>query len=136
MNKILYPCKVKKEDGIFYAQFIDFENCFTDAETLEEVFVNAKDVLEAVAFHYLKNNKELPEPSIAENESNIIFVELWIDLLKDKVDTQAVKKTLTIPKWLNDLAEAKSANFSAILQRGLKEYIGIKDNYTKKNDLL
>ena len=38
-SRLLYPCIVKKEDGIFYANFLDFEGCFTDGETLEEVVI-------------------------------------------------------------------------------------------------
>ena len=44
-NRIFYPCVIKKEKDIYYANFLDFESCFTDGETLEEVVNNAKDVL-------------------------------------------------------------------------------------------
>jgi len=47
---------------------------------------------------------------------------------RDKMANKAVKKTLTIPKWLNDLAEEKGVNFSYILQRSLKNYLGITDS--------
>ncbi|GAV23398.1 HicB family protein [Carboxydothermus pertinax] len=43
------------------------------------------------------------------------------------MDNKAVKKTLTIPKWLNDLAEKKKINFSRVLQQALKEQLGIKE---------
>lgn len=39
---------------------------------------------------------------------------------------QVIKKTLTIPKWLNDLAERENVNFSRVLQNALKQYLGIK----------
>lgn len=124
--KAFYPCTIRKEDDVFYVDFLDFPDCFTDGDTMEEALINAKDVLEAVAFSYLKNNKPLPEPSFPADLPGVVFVDLWIDLLQDKVNNQSVKKTLTIPKWLNDLAEEHSANFSSILQVGLKEYLGIK----------
>jgi antitoxin HicB len=38
--------------------------------------------------------------------------------------SKAVKKTVTIPAWLNEEAEAHKLNFSAILQEGLKKHIG------------
>lgn len=126
-KKEFYPCIIKKEEDIYYVNFVDFPECFTDGESFQEAIDNAKDVLEAVVFTYLKQNKELPKPSyIEDNLSNIVYVEIWMDLIKDKVDNQSIKKTLTIPKWLNDLAEAQKVNFSAILQLGLKEYLGIK----------
>ena len=35
--------------------------------------------------------------------------------------TKAVKKTLSIPAWLNSMAEAQQINFSAVLQSALVE---------------
>ena len=122
--KTFYPCTIKEDDGVFYVNFPDFDDCFTDGDTMEEAVSNAKDVLEAVAFSYMKNNKSLPKPG--KVNENVVYIELWVDLLKDRVNNQSVKKTLTIPKWLNDIAEENSVNFSAILQHGIKEYLGIK----------
>ena len=122
--KIFYPCTIKEDDGVFYVNFPDFYDCFTDGDTMEEAVSNAKDVLEAVAFSYMKNNRPLPEPG--KVNENVVYIELWVDLLKDRVNNQSIKKTLTIPKWLNDIAEENSVNFSAILQHGIKEYLGIK----------
>ena len=122
--KTFYPCIIKEDDGVFYVNFPDFDDCFTDGDTMEEAVSNAKDVLEAVAFSYMKNNKLLPKPG--KVNENVVYIELWVDLLKDRVNNQSIKKTLTIPKWLNDIAEENSVNFSAILQHGIKEYLGIK----------
>jgi hypothetical protein len=36
-----------------------------------------------------------------------------------------IKKTLTIPAWLNLEAERAGVNFSQVLQNGLKEYLHI-----------
>ena len=122
--KTFYPCIIKADDGIFSVSCPDFDDCFPDGDTMEEAVSNAKDVLEAVAFSYMKNNKALPKPG--KVNENVVYIELWVDLLKDRVNNQSVKKTLTIPKWLNDIAEENSVNFSAILQHGIKEYLGIK----------
>ncbi|WP_337999138.1 hypothetical protein [Desulfofalx alkaliphila] len=42
------------------------------------------------------------------------------------MDNKAVKKSLTIPKWLNDAAEEHGVNFSQVLQHALKQYLGIR----------
>ena len=44
---------------------------------------------------------------------------------KKDLANKAIKKTLTIPKWLNDIAEKNHVNFSQVLQSALKEYLGI-----------
>jgi hypothetical protein len=41
------------------------------------------------------------------------------------MEDRAIKKTLTIPKWLNDLAEKNRVNFSHILQDALINYLGV-----------
>jgi hypothetical protein len=52
-----------------------------------------------------------------------------IDMLayRQKHDNRAVKKTLTIPAWLNTMAEANNINFSQTLQSALKEQLGLTD---------
>ena len=44
----------------------------------------------------------------------------------NEMEEQSVKKTLTIPCWLNKLAEEQNINFSKLLQSALKEYLKIK----------
>ncbi len=46
-------------------------------------------------------------------------------LVREDMETRATKKTLTIPAWLNRAAEASGVNFSALLQRAIKEHLGI-----------
>lgn len=42
MNKIYYPCNIREENDIYYVNFLDFEEAFTDGETFEEAIKNAK----------------------------------------------------------------------------------------------
>ena len=41
-------------------------------------------------------------------------------------ESRAVKKTLTIPSWLNVQAEKSGINFSQVLQEALRERLGIQ----------
>lgn len=43
---------------------------------------------------------------------------------RDRINNRVVKKTLTIPAWLNREAEAANVNFSQVLQDGLRHYLG------------
>ena len=128
-SRLLYPCIVKKEDGIFYANFLDFEGCFTDGETLEEVVINAKDVLSGTLFTMAKHN--IPFPNSENKKIDLkdgeflIYIDVWISPILEKAKNQSKKKTLTIPKWLNDETEKHSLNFSNILQTALKETLGL-----------
>ena len=122
-NRLLYPCVVREEDGVFYANFVNFEGCFTDGETLEEVVRNAKDVLSGMLFTMAKNNISFPKSENSEikleNGEFLIYVDVWISPILEKARNQAVKKTLTIPAWLNQRALDKGINFSKVLQEAL-----------------
>ena len=129
-EKYIYPCVVYEEDGIYYADFRDFNGCFTDGESLEELTINAKNVLEGTLFTLLKNNLEIPEPTMKKIELKgnefLVYVDVWLTPIINKIKNQTVKKTLTIPKWLNDEAEKRSVNFSSLLQTALKQYLDIR----------
>ena len=49
----------------------------------------------------------------------------WMTPFRDEMENRAVKKTLTIPAWLNDAAERQGVNYSRILQSALKDYLGV-----------
>ena len=47
-------------------------------------------------------------------------------LVRNEIEEQSIKKTLTIPQWLNKLAEKENVNFSKLLQSALKDYLKVK----------
>ena len=81
-EKYIYPCVVHEKDGIYYANFKDFDACFTDGESIEEVIINAKDVLEGTIFSLLKNNLVVPEPTLTkptlENNEFLVYIDIWL----------------------------------------------------------
>lgn len=129
MKKLIYPCVVRKEDDIYYANFPDFNACFTDAESIDELFANTKEVLNAVIFTMLKNKMDLPaagENIKLEEGEFLILVESPVGVIKDRINNMAVKKTLTLPAWMNEMAMEHDINFSQVLQEGLKRELNIK----------
>lgn len=122
IKKYKYPCIIDKEKDIYYVKFIDFEDCFTDADTLEEAFDLADDVLLGVVETYITNNKALPKPSFEVKEDGMIYM-ASCDINMRTLENRSVKKTLSIPKWLNDEAMSKGINFSKVLQKALIELI-------------
>ncbi len=54
-----------------------------------------------------------------------MLVETWMPLIRNIVENRSVKKTLTVPEWLNDMAEANNVNLSHILQTALKDYLKV-----------
>ena len=118
------------KDGISIS-FPDLPGVFSSATTTQEAIANANEVLGLVLYDMDIDKKKIPEATplekieCAENEKTML-VNVWMPLVRNELDEQAVKKTLTIPQWLNKLAEAQNVNFSKVLQTALKEYLKIK----------
>ncbi|MDD4564722.1 MAG: hypothetical protein PHE79_04520 [Eubacteriales bacterium] len=75
-------------------------------------------------------NKSIPDPSEVkeiETEKNDIVTLIKCDTMDYRrfYDRHSVKKTLSIPSWLNVEAEKAGINFSATLQKALKEKLGL-----------
>lgn len=66
-------------------------------------------------------------PPHKENEI-VTLVDIDFESYRRAHDNRIVHKDLTIPSWLNDLAEKHGLNLSSILQDALKEYLGVHKN--------
>jgi post-segregation antitoxin (ccd killing protein) len=55
------------------------------------------------------------------------LVDVWLPIFREERRAGSVKKNVTVPLWLNVLAEKAGLNFSQVLQAGLKSSLGIQD---------
>lgn len=115
-------------DGIS-VEFPDLPGCLPCAETAEMAFHNAKEALGLHLFGMERDGDYIPEPTpvkdlVPEYGAVVAMVEVFMPPVRDRINNRVVKKTLTIPAWLNREAEAAGVNFSQILQDGLKNYLG------------
>lgn len=119
--KTAYPAIVHEEEGSFWVEFPDLEGCFSDGETLPEAIANASDALGGYLCSAMDRKIDVPAASDVKTiEAGDDFTTIIIaDPLNYKRSTKSVKKTLTIPEWLNDEAEKRHVNFSSVLQKAL-----------------
>lgn len=117
----LYPAIFHVEDESYWVEFPDLEGCQSFGDTLTETMENAQEALAAYLLTILEEGRDIPAASdissIANPEDG--FVSLVSCNLNQYHETKAVKKTLTIPSWLNDRAIARGINFSQTLQEAL-----------------
>ena len=131
MAEYIYPAVFTEEDCGYSIHFPDLENCFTSAETLGDGIKMANDVLCLMLYEMEQAGEVIPAPSsirdisVAENEF-VNFISCDTIAYRKFFDNKAVKKTLTIPSWLNDMAERADINFSATLQTALKQQLNIQ----------
>ncbi|MCR4655496.1 MAG: hypothetical protein K5770_04610 [Lachnospiraceae bacterium] len=84
----------------------------------------AEDVLAFTLYDYEKEGKEIPEPNnnydLSENDF-LNYIRCDTEEYHRMHNNKAVKKTLSIPEWLNEKAVEAGVNFSQVLQEALKE---------------
>ncbi len=121
----IYPAIFEyAKDGISIS-FPDLPGCISCAKTDEDALYMAKDALGLYIACSEEDNEELKKPSKL-NEINLkenqraVLIEVNMPLFREAVQNTSVKKTLTIPKWINDLAERNNINFSRASSKGDK----------------
>lgn len=129
-NLIIYPAifthTFENNTEYFEVEFIDFE-CCTFGTTLSQAFYMAQDAMGLV----LENKNDLPKASVEFKNINlkenqfINFITLDLNEYRKKNNKKSVKKTLSIPEWLNVIAESENINFSQVLQDALKDKLEI-----------
>ncbi|MBR1810753.1 MAG: type II toxin-antitoxin system HicB family antitoxin [Clostridia bacterium] len=130
MAKYVYPAIFKKDGDFIFVEFPDFESCYTQGESIIEAMEMATDVLCLTLYDMEEGGKTIPAPSeinsivLSENDDSFISL-VACDTIEYRkfYDNKAIKKTLTIPSWLNTMAERKGVNFSQVLQDALKAQI-------------
>ena len=115
-------------DGKYYnVDFIDLKGCSTFGDSIQNAYERAQDAMGL----FLDDLINFPKPTLIlekihlEKNQFISFVSIDMDEYRKKYNNKAVKKTLSIPTWLNNLSEKNNLNFSQILQEALKEKLGI-----------
>lgn len=111
-------------DGISI-EFPDLPGCLPCADTTEEAFRNAREALGLHLFGMEQDGEQIPEPTpiqqlAPEDGAVVSMVEVFMPAVRERMNTKTVKKTLTIPAWLNALALENGVNFSQVLQDALK----------------
>ena len=128
MKKYFYPVIFEPEEVGVYVYVPDIPGCFTQGDSLEEALDNVQEVIGLMLED--KSPEEYPEPSkpnkVKLDEGQFVMLVAFDKLAYDrKYNAKAVKKTLSIPAWLNNMALERNVNFSNLLQRALMSELGL-----------
>ena len=130
MARYVYPAIFEQEGSMYNVSFPDLPDCYTCGDNLDDALFMAQDILADV----IADKEETGEPITAPSALEAIvppagaFVSLVTadtDAWRRAHSEKAVKKTLTIPQWLNTAAEANNINFSQVLQNALRAQLGL-----------
>lgn len=130
MDKLFYPAVFHKaEEGGFWVTFPDFPECMTQGDDMTQAYEMSVEALGLAITSREEEKEVLPRASEPEEidmtEGFLVVVEFDLYEYKKRHNSKAVKKTLSIPEWLNEEAMKMGVNFSQILQEALMEKLGI-----------
>lgn len=127
MKNIYYPAIFHPEDIGYSVSIPDIDGCVTQGDTLDE----AVEMAQAAIGLMLEDIQDIPAPSSAAHiqtagEDFVVVIPFDREDYQRKHNNRAVKKTLSLPQWLNEEAEAAHINFSGLLQEALKARLNIQ----------
>lgn len=116
-------------DGISIT-FPDLPGCLPCAETTEQALENAKEAMGLHLWGMEQDNEPIPSPTPItdiqlEPNQVPVLVDVFMPAMRDKITNRFVKKTLSLPAWLADMADADGVNCSKVFQRALMDYLGV-----------
>lgn len=129
--KYLYPVVFQPEkDGRIAADVPDLFGCQTFGDDPYDAVMMIRDAMGAWLSYAEDEHHDIPPASsieaIKKDGCTATFVDVDTDVYRKENDNRAVRKTLTIPSWLNARAERAGVNFSQVLQDALKDRFGIR----------
>lgn len=131
MAKYAYPAIFTKEKRGYSVRFPDIDGCYTCGDSLPDAIEMAEDALCLMLYDREEEGASIPPASdlkVIQAGTEEIASLVCCDTLEYRkfYDNQAVKKTLTVPAWLDRQAKAANVNFSQVLQDGLKQRLNIQ----------
>ncbi|MEJ8546617.1 type II toxin-antitoxin system HicB family antitoxin [Brevibacillus borstelensis] len=137
MAKYIYPAVFDpNENGGYTVTFPDLPGCVTEGDNLDDALLMAAEAMALHLYGMERDGDPIPAaskvgdhliPDDAEPSAFVTLIQARTEPIRDELQNRAVKKTLTIPQWLNEEAEEAGINFSQLLQYAIKEKLGIVD---------
>ena len=136
----VYPAIFFVEKAGYSVVFPDLNHLATSGDNMQEAMEMAVDCLAGYIFSEKLDGNEIPAPTPLEqvdphcedeNEEDrkterfVNVVSVDVDAYAAEHFSKAVKRTVSIPQWLNSRAVAKKVNFSKILQSALIKELNI-----------
>jgi predicted RNase H-like HicB family nuclease len=126
-----YPAIFSTDGDGWEVSFPDLDNCYTASDTLESAIVEAQYVLEDVMYMREKDKDEIPSPtkldeiSVKPGEILQLVVAVMPETRRQH-NQKAVKKTLTIPAWMEEeLKKRSDVNVSLLLQNAITQELNL-----------
>lgn len=130
---VIFPVIISYEDDgtdVPYLAEIPAIDGMTQGKSVENAIEMSRDYIGLKVNLMLKNGEDLPKsivklPKTNNPEDIVTLVDVNIDAYRRENDNKPVKKTLSIPNYLNEKGIQTGINFSQTLTDALKKKLGV-----------
>lgn len=126
MAEYVYPAVFHaNDDGSYTITYPDIPGCISEGKSLENALYMAQSAL-TQWMEYLIEKKEAA-PTVSPLKEIPVDQSEFVNLVRaDIKDTRAVRRTVSIPKWMDEQVAASGISLSRVLQDALKERLGVQ----------
>ncbi|HFI0507286.1 TPA: type II toxin-antitoxin system HicB family antitoxin [Streptococcus suis] len=119
---LLYPAIFTPDGQYTMVTFPDIPEAITQGKDFDEAYTMALEVLGFALEDYIEYPQATPIQELKKQYPDDDIALVAIDMLayKKKYQSKKVRKNVTIPEWLNELAEEHNINFSQVLTEALE----------------
>ncbi|EMJ4245500.1 type II toxin-antitoxin system HicB family antitoxin [Clostridioides difficile] len=122
-----------EESGLYGVEVPNFGEVYSQGENLEDAIFNITECLELGIYGREKDNEPLPIPidpleykNKLEPNQFMMNIHAIMPRARKAINNKSVKKTLTIPQWLNEEVMKYDINLSKLLQDAIMKELNIK----------
>lgn len=130
-QRYIYPAVFHpEEEGGYSVSIPDLDGCYTCGDDLDEALYMAWDACAGWLDLAIKNGEEIPKPSKItslklDGDDFASYTTVDLGEWRRKVNSAVVRRTVSLPAWLNELAQERKVNCSKVLQEALVEYLHV-----------
>lgn len=128
MNGLIYPALIRKTEDGYHLTIPQF-NIQAAGEEQIEVIRKASEALSRKIAEYEDTRVCLPLPAdISEEERGaaaIVLIEADMTVYRMRKGSRMIRKSVSIPQWLEAEARRKNINFSLVLRNALMDCMGV-----------
>ena len=140
--KEAYPAFIKVDDGTYYAFVPDF-GIYMTGKSMHDAITVTRDAVGIKGLMLLDSENVLPgvsDPEEAVRSARetdaeydystgvMTYIDVDFDEYRKRHNNRAVRKNVSIPKWMADRADQEDINLSRVLQEALAEIFRESEN--------
>ena len=120
------------EEGGYCVYAPDIKGCITEADNFAEGIAKIRDGICGMLYILERDNQPIPEPTdvfLVKREKNdiVTLVDAPLEEYRRRVGSKAVRRTISIPEWLDKLAMQSNISLSQITQKAIKDELQLVD---------